>query len=145
VKVIVDTSVWSLAFRRDPHKLGEQEKIFFETLKDLLVQGRASMLGAVRQEVLSGIPSLDKFKRIETVLSVIEDHPIETIDHIQAADFFNRCRAKGIQGTLVDLLICAVAHRHDYPILATDKDFTHYAKVLPIRLHPVMQTSIPSS
>ena len=140
MKVIVDTSVWSLAFRRDPYQLSEQEKRIFDILKELLAQGRAAMLGAVRQEVLSGIAIAERFRRIETILSSIEDHPIETSDHIQAADFFNRCRAKGIQGTLVDLLICAVAHRHDYPILATDKDFGHYAKVLPIRLHPAVQS-----
>lgn len=142
MKVLVDTSVWSLAFRRDPLLLNAQEKQAVDALKELLAQGCASILGVVRQEVLSGITAIERFNRLETILSPIDDDVVETSDHIQAAQFFNLCRAKGIQGSLADLLICAIAHRYDYPILTTDKDFLHYARLLPIRLHPAMQAFI---
>lgn len=46
-------------------------------------------------------------------------------------------RAKGIQGTAIDLLICAVAIRHGMRIFTTDTDFDEFAKHLPINLHPV--------
>jgi len=47
----------------------------------------------------------------------------------------NRCRAKGIAGSAVDLLICAAAHRRGWTIFTTDDDFQNYASALPLRLH----------
>jgi len=34
----------------------------------------------------------------------------------------------------VDMLICAVGLHHDWQIFSTDRDFGHYAAVLPIQL-----------
>jgi predicted nuclease of predicted toxin-antitoxin system len=58
-----------------------------------------------------------------------------TVDYEEAASFFNHCRAKGIQGSNTDFLICAVAARNDFPIFTKDADFAHFAKVLPITLY----------
>jgi len=55
-------------------------------------------------------------------------------DYEEAATFFNRCRAKGIQGSNTDFLICAVAVRNEFPIFTTDADFIHFATVIPIKL-----------
>jgi predicted nucleic acid-binding protein len=60
---------------------------------------------------------------------------LESEDYEEAAAFFNRCRAKGVQGSNTDFLICAAAARRQFAILTTDADFTHFAKLLPIRLH----------
>jgi hypothetical protein len=61
--------------------------------------------------------------------------PITTSDHERAAQFFNRCRARGIVGSAIDLMICSVAHRLDLSIYTTDADFGRYASVLDLRLH----------
>lgn len=58
-----------------------------------------------------------------------------TGDYEQAAQFFDVCRSRGGQGSDVDFIVCAVAHRLGTPIFTADADFTHYARVLPIRLH----------
>jgi predicted nucleic acid-binding protein len=47
-------------------------------------------------------------------------------DYELAAEFFNICRSKGIQGSNTDFLICAVAHRRSYSILSTDNDFQNF-------------------
>ena len=52
-------------------------------------------------------------------------------DFERAAEYFNTCRAKGLQGSNTDFLLCAVAERHRFPILTTDDDFTGYAHALP--------------
>lgn len=93
------------------------------------------MLGAVRQEALSGIPSEDQFDTLRMKLRAYPDVEIRTADHEQAAHLFNVCRGRGVQGSQTDFLICAVAARLDMPIFTTDADFTHYARFLPIRLH----------
>lgn len=61
-------------------------------------------------------------------LEIIDD------DYIIAAEFSNDCRKKGIQGSHIDFLICAVAYRYKLPIFTTDKDFVNYSKYLDIKL-----------
>jgi transposase len=56
-------------------------------------------------------------------------------DYERAAGMFNDCRKKGIQGSQVDFLICAVSVNHGLEIFTLDKDFRHYGKVLDIILH----------
>jgi predicted nucleic acid-binding protein len=68
-------------------------------------------------------------------LRAFPDTDVTSIDYEEAAAFFNRCRAKGIQGSNTDFLICAVAVRNEFSILTTDEDFGRYARVLPIVLH----------
>lgn len=131
MKVLVDTSVWSLALRRgregDPGPVRE--------LRNLIEDSRVQMIGPIRQEILSGIRDEGQFKELEVRLSAFPDVPLTPEDHVTAARFFNICRSKGIQGSNTDFLICAVAVRHRLAIFTTDKDFVRYAKHLPIVLH----------
>ncbi len=54
----------------------------------------------------------------------------------EAARCFNRCRDRGLAATPTDMLLCAACIEHDVALLTTDADFTRYARLLPIRLHP---------
>lgn len=131
MKVLVDTSVWSLALRRrapsDP---------VVDVLHQLIAAGRAAMVGPVRQEILSGIRDAATFHRLRDRLTSFPDETIVTADYEQAAEFFNACRERGLQGSNTDFLLCAVSIRHRMPLLTTDNDFLSYAKVIPLVLHP---------
>lgn len=96
---------------------------------------RAELLGVIRQELLSGIRDSTQFEKLRGRLRAFPDLPVTTADHERAAEFFNLCRAQGIQGSNTDFLICAVAERQQIPILTTDDDFGLFAKHLPIVLH----------
>jgi hypothetical protein len=93
------------------------------------------LTGAIRQEVLSGIREADDFERLREHRAVFDDVPTAREDHERAAAFFNACRSRGITPTAIDMLICALASRHDLAVFTTDRDFTRYAEVLPIVLH----------
>lgn len=129
--VLVDTCIWSLAVR-SPRQLDSPATT---ELASLIVKGRALLMGAVRQEVLSGISSEAQFKTLRARLRAYPDVGPRTVDYEQAAHFFNVCRGRGVQGSHVDFLVCAVAHRIGTPIFTADADFTRYARFLPIRLH----------
>ena len=130
MKVLVDTSVWSLALRRrTPAHAAVDE------LRRLLAGGRVALAGPVRQEVLSGIRDPATFHRLRDLLRAFPDEPIAAEDYERAAECFKTCRAKGIQGSNTDFLLCAVAERHRLPILTTDEDFLEFARVLPVSLH----------
>jgi predicted nucleic acid-binding protein len=135
VKVLVDTCVWSLALRRAAQDLGTDETLAVGELRELVSEGRASLIGPIRQELLSGIRRTEDFEQLRVRLGAFEDTPVTRDDYERAASFFNQCRAKGIAGTPSEVLICATAAHYDWPIFSTDQDFELYAQHLPIRLH----------
>ena len=130
--VLIDTSVWSLAFRK--RKLTSDDKKLIEYLMFLIRNQYAIMIGPVRQEILSGISDENKFVELKNALETFSDFHITTEDYETAAEFYNRCRSAGIQGSHIDYLICSVAHNNDFLILTLDKDFFNYKKYLDIQL-----------
>lgn len=131
MNVLVDTSVWSLALRRSSQTIHP----YAEELAELIREGRVVMIGAIRQEILSGVKDAKQFATLRDHLRAFPDLITTTEDFEQAAEFSNKCRSKGIQGSSIDFLICAVAVRREQSILTTDADFTRYSRVLPIQLH----------
>jgi predicted nucleic acid-binding protein len=131
MKVIVDTSVWSLALRRDKDDFPAP----VQELRHIIHDHRVQMMGPIRQEILSGIRSKDQFKKLRKHLESFPDLPILTEDYVTAAQFFNHCRSKGIQGSNTDFLICAVAVRNKFSIYTMDKDFEMFSKYIQIVLH----------
>lgn len=102
---------------------------------ELAVEKRVAIIGPVRQEILSGIRERAEYDRVRGLLRAFTDTDITLEDYEQAASFFNSCREKGIQGSQIDFLICAIAVRHGFSIFTTDGDFSYFAKVLPINLY----------
>jgi predicted nucleic acid-binding protein len=127
VKVLVDTSVWSLVLRRPATDSSHGRELGL-----LIDEGRASLIGAVRQEVLSGVKAPEQFEKLRERLGAFPDVEVATEDYETAARFCNRCRRKGIQGSNTDFLICAVSVRHKMPVLSTDENFARYATLLPV-------------
>ena len=135
MNILVDTSVWSLALRRNPRELSATERSLVTELGEVIQDGRARVIGVVRQELLSGIKAQDQFEKLRLTLRAFPDEPIHASDHESAAKACNDCRAKGIAVSSVDILICAVALSRRWSILTTDPDFKTYSKVLPLNLH----------
>jgi predicted nucleic acid-binding protein len=135
VTVLVDTTIWSLALRRNPGQLSRLQQDLVSEWQDLAVSNRAVLMGMIRQEVLSGIREESAFTAIQVLLADFISLEILPGDFDQAARFFNLCRSGGIAGTPVDMIICATAYRHSLPIFTTDGDFPLYARHLPVRLH----------
>lgn len=131
MKVLVDTSIWSMALRRGTGSASAEA----EELRNLIIDNRVQMIGSIRQEILSGIRSESQFRRLQRYLASFPDFPILTEDYVMAARFFNLCRSKGIQGANTDFLICAVAVRYKSHIYTTDRDFTLFSEHVPIVLY----------
>lgn len=133
MKVLVDTSVWSLALRRQP-RAGSGSPVVDE-LRSLVDEGRVAMIGPVRQELLSGLRTEAAFVQLRDHLRPFADEPLTTADYERAAEHFNTCRAAGVEGSNTDFLICAAAERRRLAILTTDRVFVRFAELLPIALH----------
>jgi predicted nucleic acid-binding protein len=131
MSVVVDTNIWSLALRR---QASEQNQSITQPLQLLIRQQQVIILGAIRQEVLSGIRHQNQFERLRDALRIVPDLPLIADDYELAATFFNTCRQQGIQGSNTDFLICAAAYRRDYRIFTTDHDFEQFQTHIPIML-----------
>jgi len=131
MKVVVDTSVWSLALRRN--NLDNAVRVV-NRLRELIADGKVVLVGAVRQEVLSGIRNLEQLTRLRDYLRAFPDLQLFSEDYELAAQYYNTCRQHGIQGANTDFLLCAIAHNRNYSILTTDKDFDSFLKYIPIIL-----------
>lgn len=136
MNVLVDTPVWSLALRRKAQNRSKQEWALVQRLAGLVGHGQAQMIGAVRQELLSGIREDSQFLRLRNALRLYDDVLVETADHEEAARMSNACRRSGIAGSSIDFLLCAVAKRRRWKLFTTDDDFNHYARILDIELLP---------
>jgi hypothetical protein len=129
MSLLVDTSVWSLAFRRDappsvPEVMGLGRAL--EAGEDIYVTG------LILQELLQGFA---KPKAHRQIIERFQSLPLlvpDRDDHIQAAELRNRCRRKGIQTGTIDALLTQLCIRHGLTILTTDRDFQNIAKVLPL-------------
>ncbi|TCK59383.1 type II toxin-antitoxin system VapC family toxin [Seleniivibrio woodruffii] len=133
MKILVDTSVWSLALRKKPESGSDIETV--AKLSELIRDSRAVIIGAIRQEILSGISSKERFELLKTKIRAFEDLPLTTDIYELAAEFSNTCRSNGIQGSHTDFLICAAAAGHNVPIYTLDNDFEHYRKYIDIKLY----------
>src|SRR6056297_3242886 len=119
MKVLVDTCVWSLALRR--HKVNKSDLI--NQLEDLILDQRVQIIGAIRQELLSGIKNQKQFYKLKNYLRSFPDLVLDENDYELAANFYISCRNNGIQGSNTDFLICAVAVNRGMKIFTSDKDF----------------------
>jgi predicted nucleic acid-binding protein len=95
------------------------------------------MMGAIRQELLSGIKAQAGFEALKNTLTAFEDISLDMTDYEKAAEVFNICRANGVQGSSTDFLICAVSINHQLPIFSFDNDFQMYRQWLPVLLHSI--------
>ena len=131
MSLFVDTSVWSLALRRD-HPQGSKEVTL---LQRALSEGAAVFTtGLVLQELLQGFLGAKSSSQIIDRFTALPFIVPDRIDHIDAARIRNRCRQRGIQTGTVDALLAQLCLRHELDLLTADKNFKHISSVYPLRL-----------
>lgn len=129
--LLVDTSVWSLALRRDAG--GPFPEV--DALKGALEGGDTVVTtGLVLQELLQGFSGpRDRAKIIERFGAIPLLAP-DRQDHIEAAELRNRCRRAGTQVGTIDAILAQLCLRHDLTLMTTDRDFSRMAVHVPLRL-----------
>lgn len=134
MNVLVDTPIWSLALRRKGSDPNPREQFLAQALAELIRAGQAQLAGVVRQELLSGIREEERFRKLRDYLRAFEEPALEAADYEEAANCHNRCRARGIAGSPIDFLICAIAKRRNWQVFTTDRDFERYSRNIGVKL-----------
>jgi len=131
VTLLVDTSVWSLAFRRDTESLSPQ----VAALQAALSGGESVVTtGLILQELLQGFAGPRARKDIIDRFTALPLLTPDRQDHIDAADLRNRCRRAGLQIGTIDAVIAQLCMRHQLKLLTTDNDFVLAARHCTLRV-----------
>lgn len=129
--VLVDTSVWSLALRRDGPPSNPEVNALRHALES---EETIVTTGMILQELLQGFAGprarKDIIDRFTALPLLIPDRQ----DHIDAAEMRNRCRRAGVQVGTIDALLAQLCIRHDLTLLTTDNDFVKVASLCPLRV-----------
>ena len=129
--LFVDTSVWSLAFRRDSDSSAPEVL----ALRQAIERGDTIVTtGLILQELLQGFSGPRARKDLIERFSALPFLNPDRQDHIAAAELRNRSRRAGIQVGTIDALLAQLCIRHTLTLLTTDKDFSHVASRFPLRL-----------
>ena len=131
MSLFVDTSVWSLALRRDT----QPDHAAVARLRRALLDGDTIVTtGVVLQELLQGFNGPKDQARIIERLQVLPLLNPARETYIQAAFLRNTCRRGGVQIGTIDALIAQLCIEHDLALLTADNDFVHAARFVPLRL-----------
>ena len=118
--LLVDTSVWSLALRRDVSATEPE----VHALREALLGGEVVVTtGLVLQELLQGFSGPKSREQIVDRFASLPLLQPDREDHVAAADLRNTCRRAGIQVGTIDALLAQLCIRHDLTLLSTDDDF----------------------
>jgi predicted nucleic acid-binding protein len=131
VTLFVDTSVWSLAFRRD----GAPDLPEVRALANALRSDETVLTtGLVIQELLQGFSGPKARDRLLDQLSALPIIMPDLRDHVEAAGLRNDCRRKGLQVGTIDSLLAGLCIRHELMMLSADTDFRAIAKHSKLKL-----------
>ena len=125
MSLFVDTSVWSLALRRDRPADRAEVGVLVRAL-----EGGETLLttGLVLQELLQGFAGPKSRAQIVERFSALPLVVPDRDDHIEAAGLRNHCRRKGVQIGTIDALLAQLCIRHGLTMVTADADFTHVAE-----------------
>lgn len=128
--VLVDTSVWSLAYRRDT----SPDQVEVAALREILARGEVVTSGVIYLELLRGFTAPRTRSTVESDFDAVPFLTPRRQDYGGAADLSLACRRAGVELGTVDALIAQLAIAHDLTLLTTDQDFTHASAHIPLQV-----------
>lgn len=131
MRILVDTSVWSMALRRKQNSANEAA----DKLRSLIDGGeQIFLLGVILQEILSGIADKALFDRLADYLAAFPLVELGREAYVAAAELRNKCRKNGIQAGTIDFLIASTCIEKGLLLFTLDKDFEAIASLGGLKL-----------
>lgn len=131
MSLLVDTSVWSLAFRRDVEAVLPEVKTLQHALEGA---DQVFTTGLVLQELLQGFAGPKARDQLIERFAALAFLQPDREDHIAAAEVRNTCRRHGVQLGTIDAVLIQLCLKHDLVLLSSDNDFRSAANHIKFRL-----------
>lgn len=136
--IVVDTSVWSLAFRRHGWRGPPPRAV--SVLRTMIRDDQPVIIpGIVFQELLSGVRDFSQETRLRELLEGFPLLLASREHHEEAARISTLCRTSGIAAATVDCLIAAQCITTNSALLTTDDDFKRISRHCALRLLSVAE------
>jgi len=135
MKVVIDTSIWSVVMRRDNAKLNPLELVWKSEFVDLFHANRIALIEPVRQELLSGVRHEKQYQKLKKGLRGYTPEPLFSEDYEEAAVIHNKCLSHGYVPYSIDCLICAVTLLRGWQLFTADKDFIRFKDIIGLGLY----------
>jgi hypothetical protein len=127
-RIIVDTSIWIEYFKNN------QKYVPF--IEDNLNLENILISGPIISELLHGVKSEKEYKLLSESISAVPYAECVYDDWIKTGETLYNLKKKGITVPLTDILISAIAIRHDASVLSLDKHFKSIDMIKLIELGP---------
>lgn len=131
MSLFVDTSVWSLAMRRDAPPASAP---VLSLVRALEAGEIVATTGLVLQELLQGFSGPKDRRAILSRFAALPLIVPDRQDHVEAAELRNFCRRRGVQIGTIDALLARLCIRNELTMLTTDEDFRHIARLSALKL-----------
>ena len=131
MSLLVDTSVWSLALRRDAEAYTQAVEVLRSALEGA---DQVFTTGLVLQELLQGFAGPKARSQLIERFAALAFLQPDREDHIEAAEVRNTCRRNGVQIGTIDAVLIQLCLRHDLVMLSTDNDFRSASRHVKFRL-----------
>ena len=131
MSLLVDTSVWSLAFRRDNEAVLAEVRVLQHALEGA---DQVFTTGLVLQELLQGFAGPKARDQLIERFAALGFLQPDREDHIEAAEVRNLCRRNGVQIGTIDAVLIQLCRKHDLVLLSSDNDFRAAAKHIQFRM-----------
>ena len=133
--ILVDTSVWSLAFRRQARP-GDEPKVVSLLRRMIKDDQPLAIPGIVFQELLTGVRDVSQENKLQGILDGFPLLLATREHHVEAAKISTACRKGGGAAATVDCLIAAQCVCSNAALLTTDEDFKQIARHATLKLYP---------
>ena len=131
MSLLVDTSVWSLAFRRDAEAATPEVNTLQHALDGA---DQVFTTGLVLQELLQGFAGPKARSQLIERFRALGFLQPDREDHIEAAEVRNTCRRHGVQIGTIDAVLIQLSRKHDLVLLSSDNGFHSASKHIKFRL-----------
>ena len=124
--IVLDTSVLSLVFRRH-HRDADAAPPVAALRKLIADDAPLAVPGIVFQELLSGVRSLQQFRKLRNAMAGFPVLLADDAHHVRAAQISNACRRRGVACSTIDALIAAQTIKSGGRLFTLDADFQRIA------------------
>ena len=131
MSLLVDTSVWLLAFRRETEAAVAEVKTLQHALEGA---DQVFTTGLVLQELLQGFAGPKARSQLIERFAALGFIQPDREDHIEAAEVRNSCRRHGVQVGTIDAVLIQLCRKHDLVLLSSDNDFRSATKHVKFRM-----------
>lgn len=134
--VLIDTSVWILALKKNPHTSAKTR------VEELMSNNRIAIMPLIFIELLGGVNTEAEFQHLKNRLNSLKQIQLVKKDWEEIAYNAFKLRRKGITVPYIDIIISTAASINNMVLLHADRHFDVIAKEIDLEAENVLNEEV---